>query len=692
MFQKAIPVWTEQQLNTHLIFQTETLLSAQGVLRISAADFYKLYLNGALLGVGPARTAAGYARVDEYRLPAGKVSITVEVAGYRCRSLSTAFQNSFFIAELVSEGCPICYSGRDFACYRNPERVQKAERYSVQRHFGEVYRLTAEAFSPVAATPAAVELTFIPRRVPYADLSVHTQEAYAVRGSFTADPQPTGRINAYSFAVDREVEWGYFPESEIEAFPYRWVGAQALASTGGSGRLPASLKEGEWLMVDFGRVEVGFLRLAVTAHTDTELVLAFAEDCPEDVFCLSPMNAQTVVQYTLPAGTEAERETFEPYSFGKAAVFVKKGSLTLRSFGFRNYARALEGLIPRSFKDPELQGIYRAAVRTFAHNAVDLFTDCPSRERAGWLCDSYFTGRAEHFLFGECPIEEAFLENFVLYKNNGEFPEGVVPMVYPADGHGVEKYKAFKFIPQWDLWYVLEVCEYLTLRNPLADRERFRPSVEGVLRFFAQYENEFGLPERLPSWNFVEWSKANSWTWDVNYPTCFLYAAALEQAGAVFGVAEYSEKAEAVRREARSRAFDGEVFFDHALRTEAGLENQPHVSEAGQYYAALFGGTDPEREEYARFYQNIRDCFADYAARNPQVDFCAADAFIGLYLRMNVLHELGDPALMAENLKGFFGGMCERTGTLWEYKLPHKSLDHGFASYAAVTLPLADES
>ena len=691
MFQKAIPVWVEQQLNTHLVFHLEAQLTEPSVLRLSAADFYKVYLNGTLLGVGPARTAEGYARVDEYSLPAGKAVLTAEVAGYRCRSLATAFQDSFFIAEIVTQGVAVYYTGRDFDCYRNTRRVQKVERYSVQRHFGEVYRLGEETLPPVTVSPAPVEWTFIPRRVPFADLSVQQLNRYTVRGRFAPAPQPAGRINAYSFAVDREVEWGYFPEEEIKAFPFRWVEAQQLTPTEGGGTLPVTLVEGEWLMLDFGRVEVGFLRLAATAHADTELVLAFAEHCPEAVFRLSTMNAQTVVQYTLPAGMETEQETFEPYSFGKAALFVKKGSLTLRSFGFRSYARSLEGLIPRSFKDPALQGIYEAAVRTFAHNAVDLFTDCPSRERAGWLCDSYFTARAEHFLYGESPIEEAFLENFVLYKNKGEFPQGVLPMVYPSDGHGVQKYGCFKFIPQWDLWYVLEVCEYLTLRKPEADREVFRPSVMGILNFFKQYENEYGLPERLPSWNFVEWSKANDWTWDVNYPTCFLYAAAMEQAGAVFGLAAYKQKAEAVRKEVLTRAFNGEVFYDRALRTEAGLENQPQVSEAGQYYAALFGGLERTDEKYARFFRNIRDCFADFAARNPQVEFCAADAFIGLYLRMNVLYEMGDSALMAENLKSFFGGMCEQTGTLWEYRTPHKSLDHGFASYAAVALPLADQ-
>ena len=36
-----------------------------------------------------------------------------------------------------------------------------------------------------------------------------------------------------------------------------------------------------------------------------------------------------------------------------------------------------------------------------------------------------------------------------------------------------------------------------------------------------RYENGEGLLQNLPSWNFVEWSKANTWVQDVNYPTNF---------------------------------------------------------------------------------------------------------------------------------------------------------------------------
>ena len=117
MFQKAIPLWHDAGLNTHLIFRAEGDFD-RARLRIAAADFYKVYIDGAFLGYGPARTAKGYARVDEYSLTACH-EVRIEVAGYGCSSLSTVRQPSFCCAEIVRDGKILAATGFDFACMRN---------------------------------------------------------------------------------------------------------------------------------------------------------------------------------------------------------------------------------------------------------------------------------------------------------------------------------------------------------------------------------------------------------------------------------------------------------------------------------------------------------------------------------------------------------------------------------------------
>jgi alpha-L-rhamnosidase len=70
-----------------------------------------------------------------------------------------------------------------------------------------------------------------------------------------------------------------------------------------------------------------------------------------------------------------------------------------------------------------LKQIFEAARQTYRQNAVDIFMDCPSRERAGWLCDSFWSARTGHLLSGHQKIETAFLENYALPQSFAFIPD-----------------------------------------------------------------------------------------------------------------------------------------------------------------------------------------------------------------------------------------------------------------------------
>ena len=53
---------------------------------------------------------------------------------------------------------------------------------------------------------------------------------------------------------------------------------------------------------------------------------------------------------------------------------------------------------------------------------------------------------------------------------------------------------------------------------------------------------------------------------------------------------------------------------------------------------------------------------------------------------MCALQKLGLWDELARDCKKFFGGMVEKTNTLWEYKTVLGSQDHGFASYATIAI------
>ena len=63
-----------------------------------------------------------------------------------------------------------------------------------------------------------------------------------------------------------------------------------------------------------------------------------------------------------------------------------------------------------------------------------------------------------------------------------------------------------------------------------------------------------------------------------------------------------------------------------------------------------------------------------------------SNAFIGYFLRLELLYNAKEYEKVLENIKDFFGYMAEETGTLWEHKTSHASCNHGFASHITVWL------
>lgn len=686
MFKNAMPVWLKDrsdEINIAAAF-TETTGSLKGAQAyITACSFYRLYVNGTFVAFGPARTAKGYARVDIIPLSeydAGETNrIRIEVVAYNCRSLSTCLGSGFLVAEIRRGDDVLCFTGRDFKAFLMKEKEQYVPRLSVQRHFMEIWNYTKQE------EPCETEITenipkYLKRTTPYPLYRDASVSKASTVGEFSDSGKETEKTY---YSWQSPTYWRSFEDKDIAFQPFRFLLRQTQTPKSKELPLPITLKAGEYAVFDMSLIECGFLRLNVSASGETDAVIGFSEYCDGEKFTFPSTNMHRAVEVVFCDGFGGEWQSFEPYTVRFGIVAVKSGTLTVTSFGVKTYERDMSEVKTESFESPVHRKIYNAALRTFAHNAVDIYMDCPSRERAGWLCDSYFTAPVEKYLFGEVPVEDDFLENFRLSRDP-HLAGGLLPMCYPSDLRVYES-GATEHIPQWCMWYVLELKEYLTERNPSADRELYRDSIEGLLDYFVPFENEYGLLEDLPGWNFVEWSDANKWTKNVNYPTNFLYAATLDAAYALYGKRSYKEKAERVRKKAAELSFDGEYFTDNAERDENGvLKNTGNTSEACQYYACLFGGIDIDQAKYAKYKENLLS--GCQGIEKTGRHFTPVNAFIGLYLRIKTLLMLGEYHLLLDNIEEFFGGMADKTGTLWEHRKASGSLDHGFASYAAYAM------
>ncbi|WP_423126711.1 hypothetical protein [Gaoshiqia sp. Z1-71] len=700
LIKEALPVWAEgreQEMNLSLGFQgVFDAKEKQDIrLKITASTLYRVYLNGEFVGYGPARAAHGYFRVDDYRLDSlvkkGENILAIEVAGYNVNSYYTLDQPSFLQAEVVSGKKVLLATGiaPGFKAIQLKERLQKTERYSFQRPFTEYYRVGKDADHWKTDTGSPVEtltlvrqpaVKLLPRNLLLPEFAkVHPATVYAT-GTIGFEKPETYKKDRSLIRISEKLKGYTEDELELELQPSQLM-QEMVTQTQDTGAEPFSgnpvmLKENEFITFDFGANLSGFIGSKISCSQPSALVFYFDEMLTDgDVNPkrrMADVNNQVV--YELEPG-DYLLESFESYTFKYLKAMVLKGSCQLQEVYLREYAYPENRLASFSSDNLKLNEIYQAARQTYRQNAVDLFMDCPSRERAGWLCDSYFSAIMEKDFTGQLAVARNFYENYVLPERFAFLPEGMLPMCYPADHNdGV-------FIPNWALWFIIQIDDYARRGGDPALVERLKPRITDLLGYFARFENEDGLLEKLESWIFVEWSKANSFVRDVNYPTNMLYSAALTSAANLYQNEYWQQKSGQVRQQVLKQSYNGTFFVDNAVRNANGqLEVTQNTTEVCQYYAFFFQVATPET--HPELWHKLTTEFGPN--RNDAVtwpEVFRANAFIGNYLRMDILSRYGLRNQLLGEIQDYFFYMAERTGTLWENVDAHASCNHGFASY-----------
>ncbi len=693
-FAHALPVWQagmEKEKNHSLVFRALLPEAKNVTLRIAGHTAYQVFVNGKFVTAGPARAGHDHYRIGEYALDAlftEEVNVlAVLVAGYNVNSFAYLDRPSFLCCEVTAGEELLAATGvGGFTASHYTQRVKKVQRYSFQRPFVESYRYDghyADAFTCPDWRGATVELvpteakTFIRRGAPYSEYGFEPVVESLDRGVLAyADENTPCPYHDRAFEEISPILKGY-PLEELEELTVA-TGASCLPTVTDGKALPggdADLEADSFATFRLKGNLSGFVEMTVTAEADTTLLMTF-DELYDGTLTPFRVGTSNVIIWRLAGGHTYSLRSFEPYTMQYLRLHAIGGAVQVRGLGLRRFdypAALLTGKV--DMPTERLQAIYDAAIETFRQNAVDIYMDCPSRERAGWLCDSFFTSRVEHALTGASRVERCFLENFLLPEKFECLPEGMLPMCYPSDHYdGV-------FIPNWAMWFVLELEEYLARSGDRALVDAAKPRVYKLLDYFRAFENSDGLLDKLESWVFLEWSRSNDLVQDINYPSNMLYARMKEAVAALYGDAALAEEAAVLKQTIRQQAWMGEFFCDNAVYGEDGAAHlSGEATESCQYYAFFTGTATPESHP-ALWNTLVNDFGPDRKTTGAYPEVAMANAFIGNYLRLELLYREGLTDKVVENIDGYFHYMAQRTGTLWELVSDVASCNHGFASH-----------
>ncbi|MCX6229660.1 MAG: hypothetical protein NTV75_10920 [Bacteroidia bacterium] len=697
LMKKAIPVWAEgreKEMNLTLgfrgVFQAKK--DQKTTLRITASTLYRVSINGQYLGYGPARAGHGFFRVDQYdisnSLKSGKNIVAVEVAGYNINTFYTLDQPSFLQCEVESGGNIVLATApeADFEAFQLKERLQKVERYSFQRPFTEYYRLGKEFDNWKSAEKIQLEkLKLVPagygkllsRNLLLPEFNRVNPIALSSNGTVEYK-KPVKYYKDRSLRNINENFKGYKQE-ELEVSPsqdIQEISTKTLVKISAPFTKSIKINANEFSSFEFSANLSGFIGAKISCKETTKIYFYFDEILSDgDVNTKKRMaDVNNQIVYELEPGTY-NLESFEAYTFKYLKVIVAKGSCVVQDLYLREYAYPENNKAAFNSSNLKLNEIYKASRQSFRQNAVDLLTDCPSRERAGWLCDSYFSAIMEKDFTGHSAVAHNFYENYALPDSFKYLPKGMIPMCYPADHNdGV-------FIPNWAMWFVIQVNDYSQRGGDPKLIANLKPRVEGILTYLKQFENKDGLLENLQSWIFVEWSKANNFVKDVNYPSNMLYSAVLANAAELYHNDQWSQKAEQVKQTILKQSYNGTFFVDNAIRNKEGnLDVTNNTTEVCQYYAYFFNIANPK--SHPELWKKLTTEFGpnrDDKITYPKV--FKANAFVGNYLRMDILSRYDLRSQLMNEIQDYFYSMAQQTGTLWENMSSQASCNHGFASY-----------
>lgn len=222
----------------------------------------------------------------------------------------------------------------------------------------------------------------------------------------------------------------------------------------------------------------------------------------------------------------------------------------------------------------DLLKIMEIGWRTARLCAVDTYMDCPYYEQLQYIGDTRIQGLVSLYNSGD----DRLLLNALNQFDYSRQPEGITYSRYPAS--------IPQYITPYSLWYIAMLHDYMMYGKDTAFIQKKLLGARQILSYFKDYQQADGSLKDLPWWNFTDWvsrwslgvrragSDGNSAVLDFQLLYAYLLAADMEEkVGIKEYAAIYTEEAEKLKNTIREKYWDNtrQLFAD---RSEKDLFSQ----------------------------------------------------------------------------------------------------------------------
>ncbi|RYE22005.1 MAG: alpha-rhamnosidase [Sphingobacteriales bacterium] len=255
---------------------------------------------------------------------------------------------------------------------------------------------------------------------------------------------------------------------------------------------------------------------------------------------------------------------FRTYRYIQLIIQTRSAALTLDSLYGTYTAYPFKQNAVFNSDNTEIPKIREIGWRTAKLNAYETYMDCPYYEQLQYIADTRVQAMISYYESGD----DRLARNALNLMDESRIPEGVTRSVYPSSGNQI--------IPPFSLWYIGMLHDYYMYRNDAGFLKDKLAGARGILDFFAKYQGSDGSVVRPPYWTYVDGpiKSTNSGNWFIGIPPqgsdgssavidlqllwAYQWAATLESnIGIPQYAALYNSKAAQLKQTIQSKYWDG---------------------------------------------------------------------------------------------------------------------------------------
>jgi len=586
-----VPGYPTTAYGVYLFRKTFTLGNISGSLlaHVSADNRYKLYLNGHLVSLGPARGDLYnwyYETVDlaRYLVP-GKncLSALVWNEGDLRAQAQLSYQTAFIVQ---GEGAlqDSINTNENWKCDLSTQH----EMYAPPRpNFGYL-------------TGPAEKVDFRKAVIGWELAGFNDKTWVHARNLMPGAPKGILDWNDDWMLVERIIP---LPELRIQRFERvrlaSGVQVPTLVNNNSPFRLRIPKRTTASLIIDQGFLTNAFAVLKLSGGKDAGISISYAES----LYTADSLHPGRIT------GRKGNRNQVEGKLFtGKTDTLIASGDpLTFTSLSYRTFryikltiytaAEPLEiddfygifcgypfrHLATFECSDTSLNKIFSTGWRTARACAVETYMDCPYYEQLQYIGDTRIQAMVSLYNSGDARL----MRNAIEQLDYSRISEGITLSRYPA---------VHQIIPPFSLYWIGMLYDYYVYKNDQAFVRSMLDGSRQIFRFFRRYQGDDLLLTHVPYWNFTDWAETS--TWDR-------------------GVAPMDS-------ENHSALLDFQLLKAYELA--AVLENDLGDKDRAKEYLRLI--TQMKRNIQRRYYDKSRHLYADNSAKKSFSQHTAALAIL----------------------------------------------------------------